>query len=275
MTSSSSSFALFKFRQSTGTVVNEGRNLIYDNILECDRKLLCLDTKESKLRKEGLEAKKKRQNTKFLEITRQLKALQVERKGYVTRKATLQRQLTPLENSKRRLDDIKTAKAITTANRRIMGEIGGIPGMIDLQRSMEQTTMEMEDGVGEIIDNMFEPEDGLSDEEDVLDNDEIEKIWDDYQEEEAEDGGMKEVFKVKKEEKIPTSSIPSASAIDDDNDDGSGGQSVIEDLNLRFIDLLPAVPSQVVLSSVKTKESEVDLSELTKPVLAVMPGRKR
>lgn len=220
------SFTFFQFRKSTTEVVNASRNRIYDDLIESQRKREIIDAREQQLIKAGMEAKKKGQKAKFMEITRQIKVLQTERKGLSTRKATLERQLKPLEASKQRLDDIQTAKTITTANRRIMSEMGGMEGMLDLQQAMEQTTMEMEDGVGSVVDSLFEPEDGVSDEEVSLDDGEIDAIWADH--------------------------------IDDPTD--GGGQVPVDELELRF-NLLPRIPSSLPTQMMPAKADSFVVEE--------------
>lgn len=176
---SSTSFSLFRFRKSTNEVINEGRNKIYDEILDVDRKLEGLFVLRQRLIKEGLKEKQKgKQSYRFITITNDLKKIEHDEKTYQTRKTILQRKLVPLEDAKKRLNDVATAKTIVSTNRRIISEMGGLEGVLDLQRSMEKTSMEMEDGVGSVIDELFEPEEGLSDEDNIMTKDELDKFWD-------------------------------------------------------------------------------------------------
>lgn len=186
----SSSFTLFKFRESTSTVVDKGRNRVYENISVCDHKLSVLADRETKLIKEGTAAKKANNRRRFIMITEQLRQIDTERKQLNLRKATLNRQLSPLEDSKRQLDDIEAAKTITTANRRIVADIGGVKGVLDLQRNMEKSTFDLTEGVGNAVNELFAPEDGISDEDlDPLDDAAIDDIWKDRIDEEDSTGG--------------------------------------------------------------------------------------
>lgn len=178
------SFRLFGLQEKTETVVQRARNDVYDQMLRVDRDVERLNIRKATLIKDGKAARAKGQKSKFLSISRELKEVETELSGKSRRQMMLKKQVQPLERAGDRLSDVRTAKAIVSANRRVLKDYGTVGDALSLARDMQQTNLEMEEGVPSILDELFEPDEGDFSAEEILDDEELEELWNNVSDEE-------------------------------------------------------------------------------------------
>lgn len=176
------SFRLVGFKETTDEVINKGTKQLYRDFVEKERTIEVLEQRKQRLIRTGLDAKEKGNIALFRKTTNELNTVETQLRHIQGRCLAVQKQIDVLDHSKERLADVKMAKTITSVNARVISEFGGIEGMSDLARRLETSTIEVDEGVGSMADDLFSGAELLEDlEENELSAKEMSDVWSKYE----------------------------------------------------------------------------------------------
>lgn len=185
-----SSFRFFGYRKSVDTVTRDGLNSAYADLAETERMIGVMEQRKRTLFQQGVEAKKRNNTLAFNKVMANMGMVNAKIRTLQGRTLAMQKQIDSLDQTKDRLNNVKMAKTIVGVNKRVVSEFGGMDAMSHLSQELETTSLEMEEGVGSMADDLFSGEEMLEEmESGEMSSKEASAIWDQYTKEFGEETG--------------------------------------------------------------------------------------